>query len=203
MRIHDIKVTTAADPLITTAGAKTHLRVTNSNEDGYIDGLVLAATKWCENYAQRQFLAASYTARFSRFPASSAEPVYLPLGQLTSITSIKYSSVGGAVLDTTWTSSLYQHATYAEPGYVLPVDGESWPDVENGQVEGAEIIWVCGWPEITDIPEDILHAVKLAMSFLYENRSVSLNSVSGQAAQLELPVGCKALLDMYSLRELV
>ena len=46
--------------LITTAEAKTHLRVTHSAEDTYIDSLIIAATEMAENYVGGNFINHNY-----------------------------------------------------------------------------------------------------------------------------------------------
>ena len=54
---------------ITTAEAKTHLRVEHSSDDTFIDTLITAARRACERYCGAQFCTATYSWKLDCFTA--------------------------------------------------------------------------------------------------------------------------------------
>ena len=200
MRPNEISISVAASALLTTAEAKTHLRVDSSDEDTYIDTIVATATKFCENYTARQIMRATIIAKFGGFPSSSSEAVHLPFGQLVSIGSIAYKDSAGD--SQTWTSSKYQANTYAQPGYILPVENESYPDTQDRTWDAVTITFDAGWTSTALVPADIKHAVKLMVSYYFENRG-TVHLVGSSAVNLSAPMAVYTFLDAYSLREFV
>ena len=200
MRPNSINTDTAASALFTTAEAKPHLRVTGTAEDTYIDFCISAATKFCENYTKRQIMAATYVVGMDTLPSSSSEPVYMPFGNLTSASSVNYKDSSGSAQ--TWTASNYQVATRQQPGYILPVEGKSYPETQNDTIDAATITFVCGWATSEDVPADIKSAVYIMVSYFYENRGTA-ELVGSTAVDIKPPFAVYSLLDPYSLREFV
>ena len=60
---------------VDTADAKKHLRVDTSDDDSYIDGLVMAARMRVEEYLQRALITTEYTLKVDQF---SADVIFLP-----------------------------------------------------------------------------------------------------------------------------
>lgn len=63
-------IVAAVEEPITVAEAKAHLRVTYSAEDGYIQGLVRAATDWAQTFTRRILVDTQVCVRLDRFPES-------------------------------------------------------------------------------------------------------------------------------------
>ncbi len=145
----------------------------------------------------RQILSAGYTVMFDSMPPDN-ERIYIPKGQLSAIATFKYYDVDGDIQ--TWDSSNYQINTLAQPGYVMPVENGNYPSVQASTWNAVQIAFNCGWATTADVPEDLLHAVKLAISHLFENRDMS-PVIGASALNVKMPQAVHSLLDIYSLRE--
>ena len=78
-------VTVATEP-ITTAEAKSHLRVTIPDDDTLIDGLITAAREHVEFFCGRSFAQHTYRVDIADFH----DEMVLPYQPVQSITNIKY-----------------------------------------------------------------------------------------------------------------
>ena len=87
MKVEVTVTTDAATEPITTAEAKTFLRLDASTEDTLIDELVSAARRWAEKYAGVSLTAKTYTALFSELTTYEDE-FDLPYSPVASITSV-------------------------------------------------------------------------------------------------------------------
>jgi len=76
---------------ITVVQAKTHLRITHSDEDTYIEALTLVATEWCEEFQRRVYVQRQVVDKFDEFPAE-IRPRRSPL---ISVDSLKYIDTNG------------------------------------------------------------------------------------------------------------
>ena len=128
---------------ITLATVKTYLRLTTTdNDDDLTDLFIPAATDLIEQKSHRQLITATYSLKRSYWPRGYR--LYLPKGQLQSITSITY--VDADNVTQTWDSANYEGETAAEPGYVTPIAGETWPTSLSPQGDHAiNITFVCGY----------------------------------------------------------
>ena len=158
-------VAPASDP-ITSAEAKLHLKVENSDDDALITVLIGAATAQAEAFQNRQYVDASYELTLDAFPSSNGR-IWIPRPPLDSITKIEYVDNDG---DTqTLSSDNYTAVTSGVRGYVVPAYGESWPTTRDIP-EAVTVTFVAGYGELTDVPDEILAAIKLFLGTLYEHR---------------------------------
>lgn len=156
----------AVEP-ITTAQAKTHLRVDTADEDSYIAGLVTLARQWVEEMANLCLITQTVTEKFDNFPYNGG---YLTLAKapVQSITSITYVDTNGATQ--TWSSAAYETDLIQKPPRILPVYGGTYPS-SRLQLSPITVTYVAGYgDEGTDVPEPIRHAMKLLIAELYEGR---------------------------------
>jgi uncharacterized phiE125 gp8 family phage protein len=161
---------------VTTAYAKSHLRVDITDDDTLIGNLVTAAREWCEQYCNRSFVQHSYRADLPYF----CEPITLPWGPVQSITHIKY-------YDTSSPSTLQ---TLSSNVYALSYDtiyrnaGESWESVYP-RADTVQITYVTGWKDTASpqgVGPSLSGAVKSAILMivgdLYENREAQIVGVN-------------------------
>lgn len=176
----------AAEPISTT-DAKTHLRVSGSSEDAYIDTLVKAARRHVEEYLGRALVTQTRKLFLDRFPAWIIE---VPFGPLQSVSSITYVDNDG--VSQTIDSGNYRVDIYSSPPRITPAYGEVWPTPR--QVSHAvTVTYVCGYGTASAVPADIIHAMKLQMTHLYENRGEDPDV--GQS----LVPAARALLSLYKI----
>lgn len=166
------------DAILTLAECKSHLRVTHSNEDTLITSLRNSAIGHVERVSGVALASGTWRWTMPRIPAR----IDLPMGPVT------------AIGDITYTDSNEAAATYSTGrlvyGSVHPALGDSWPVANYGDVA---IEFTAGLASATDAPE-LLAAVKLLLTHLYENRSATEN---GNVIPREVPFGVDALIDDY------
>jgi uncharacterized phiE125 gp8 family phage protein len=182
----------AVEPM-TTAEAKTHLRVDFSDDDAYIDTLIVAARVALENETNRKLITQTWDLYMDRVPSSLFA---IPFGSLQSVSSIKY--VDSDAAETVVSSSVYDVVTWEDPGRVVLAYSQTWPAVTLRTAGGFIVRFVCGYGDAsTDIPEPLIQAMKLTIGHLYENRE---QVVVGQGVTVaELPAAATALAWPYRI----
>jgi uncharacterized phiE125 gp8 family phage protein len=157
----------ATEP-ITTAEAKTHLRVDGTDDDTYIDTLVASARRWVEDYTGRALVTQTWDWKFDHFPVSNRAYLWLPKGPVSAITSITYLDTDGA--SQTMTSSDYVLDGDHLPPRVALAPSADWPDTEADRINTVTVRFVAGYGAASSVPDDIKHAVKLLVGQLYAHR---------------------------------
>jgi hypothetical protein len=206
-------VTPPSTPLISLADAKAHLRVTNTAEDTLIPLLVKAATTRAERYTGRRFLNQTWKIVLDGIPKrKKSDPwwdgvrdgavselygdgdyIDLYLAPLSSINSMKTYDQSNVV--STFPSTEYFADSSSEPARLVKNDGSTWP-VNLRTFNAVEIEAVFGYgTNPTDVPEDIIQAVKLIVGHMFENRGDS------EAAE-RIPGLAMELLESYKVRVL-
>lgn len=176
--------------LITTADAKTFLKVDTSADDTLIDNLVSAARQSAEEYTNRFFMDTTliqYGTKFTDLNELYKSPV-------SSITHIKYYDSDNT--QQTLAGTVYSLIPAIEPSQIaLKVDQE-YPTVADRK-DAVECKYVVGYGAAsTDVPEPIIQAVYLTIGHWYQNRQ---DVVVGKTAT-QLPMASKYLLDQYKIQ---
>lgn len=179
----------AAEPISTT-DAKTHLRVTQSNEDDYIDTLVKAARRQVERDTNRALIDQTLSLTLDKFPASRV--IELERAPLQSVSSITYIDSYGN--QQTFASSNYEVDAVSSPGRIILKSGKSYPNTwDDGN--GVTITYVCGYGSAgSSVPDDIIHGMKTLISHLYANRESIVVSTGGAVFASEVPNTYKHLI---------
>ena len=150
---------TGSEPL-TTAEAKSHLRVTTSDEDTLIDTYISAARQWMELYLNRSIPEQTIVCVLDHFPYDG-QSIKLPQSPASAITSIQYVDTNG---DTqTWGSSNYTLDSYSEPSRVEAAYNVSYPSTRP-QNNAVTITYTAGY---STIPADIKHALKMVVASMF------------------------------------
>lgn len=194
-----VTVTPASGDVISTANAKAHLRVEHDAEDSYIASLVAVAVEHVQTQTGRQLLTATYDISFDRFPAG-AEPQLLPLAPLQSVSQIVYVDTSGAAttINSASIAADYRVVTGTEPGQIAPAYGNVWPYAADVPAAVRYRI-VCGYGTASDVPDQILHAVRLLVGHWYENREdVVVGTITSN-----IPRGVGVLLESMRFDDLV
>lgn len=179
-----------ADP-VTVAEAKTHLRVTVSDDDTYIGDLIARAVGVIDGpngigvcMVSQQW---KYTADL--FPAVFV----IPLGPLISVDAIGYVDGDGATQ--TVDAADYRVMNAGGLATITPAYGTSWPSIRN--VSGAvTVTFTAGYldnlssPNVGEVPAPLKGAVLMLVAHWYENREV-------MGDEDEMPFGVAPLLDQY------
>ena len=166
--------------------AKAHLRMDDIDaDDQVILALCTAARQSAEKFTGLDLAGKTWEYRIDAFPASR---IPLPLSPVRSIDSIEYVDTAGA--NATVNAAVYglDH-TEQSPALFLQYD-QSWPDA-RAQVNAVTITLQTGY---TDAPAPIVHALKMIVSELYKNRSISITT---GAVPKEVPMAARYLLNQY------
>lgn len=200
-----------AAELLTTAVAKTWLRVDHSSDDTLIDALVKAARKKAEQYTNRAFITQTWDYWLDRIPNRRGEPwwdgmkqmaitelhgesdsITLPTAPIQSVSSVKYYADDDT--ESTFSSSNYLADIYSAPARVCLNSGATWPTGLR-DYNAIKVTFVAGYGDAsTDVPEDIILAVREIVAFYYENRGDDKSGL--------IPTSARALLDPYRLWKL-
>jgi uncharacterized phiE125 gp8 family phage protein len=160
--------TAPAAAVISTIDAKDHVKVTNDDEDDYIDSLVSSVTDTAETFLGRKLITQTWTLYLDRFPwnGSCIEP---PFGKLQAVNSIKYYDSDGVLR--TLDPTQYQVDIRGLGRIEMGVSTFSWPLTQLYKINAVEIEFVVGYgTDPSSIPPAIIEALKLMLSDLYNNR---------------------------------
>lgn len=166
--------TGASFTVLSTTDAMTHLRVTSTNEAGYIGNLVSLAVEYVENITGRSLANRKYTWKLDSFP--DGEFLYLPkppLAYSTGISSITYIDTDGST--DTWGSTYYTVDATSVPARLTPAYQETWPitrDVPNS----VTITFDGGYTSSSNVPHNLLHAVRFITAHYWANRQEVVSS---------------------------
>ena len=158
------KTAAAASLSVSTADAKSHLKVEHSADDTLIEAYVAAAQDEVESYTNRVLISSTFVMYLKEFPKYG---IVLPFSPVVSITHIKYYD-GSNILQT-WATSNYHYNIYEEPCVIRYTD--SAPDVYEDRSDTVQITFVAGYANAAAVPAPLIQATKLLLADLYENRT--------------------------------
>lgn len=217
-------VTPPALEPVTLADAKLHLRESDTGQDTLITALITAARKAIEEKCRRSLITQTWMATLDQFPSPTSgsalwapfeigiprippgDPsagdlrrkwsgIRLPRGPVIAITSVKYYDAAAAYQ--TLSPSLYEVDVTAPVAIVAPAISTPWP-VTQVRLNAVEVRYTAGFgPAASDVPGDIVAALKLIVGHLYENReAIGVGNMVN-----ELPLAVEYLLAPYELPE--
>lgn len=180
----------AVEPF-TTEEAKLHLRQDLDADDTLIDAAIVAARTYAENFMHRKLITQTVTITSTGWQGARFR---LPIAPIQSIDSIQYVDTAG---DTqTLSSSNYQLVKSVLPYSIAPAYGLTWPSVRS-DYDNVTVAVVAGYGDAsTDIPRDIMQALRLLLAHFYENRS---DENVGQVQVTRLGIGAHRLLAPHIL----
>lgn len=175
----------AAEPL-STAEAKAHLRVDLSDEDALIGAAVIAARTYVENFTRLRLITQTVKVITTGWGGWG---LTLPVRPVQSIEQVRYkNTLDGSF--TEWPSANYQLVRTMSPARIAPAYGLTWP-TPRSDFDNVEVTFIAGFGDAsTDIPGDIVAAVKLLTAHFYENRQ---NELAGNMIS-KLTLGADRLL---------
>jgi len=177
---------------VTASEAKTHMRVTISDDDTYITTLISVARKHVEHITNRALVSQTWNYYLDNFPYNS-RALKMPIGGLSSVTSITYTDADA--VDTVWAASNYIVDTKSIPGQIVLGYGLDWPSFVERPVNAVNIEFVAGYGSAaSSVPEGIRQAILLLISHWYDNRELVTD-----LALRRVPETVQALLYPYRI----
>ena len=183
----------ATEP-ITLVEAKAHLRVDFSDEDDYIDTLIVSARRYCEAYCNRVFITQTWRQNLSEW----VNPIQLKVNPVISVTSLKYYDTNEAQQTITDNANNYQKDLNSDVAKIYEGLVNTFPAI-GSTINPIEIITVCGYGAAADVPDDIKHAIKFMVSYFYENREGVNVPLNNAASDIKPPTAVKSLLTRYRI----
>lgn len=154
--------------VLTTAEAKSHLRVDLADDDVLIEDLIATATAEVEAYAVIALLTQDIVATFDG--PFSAGRIRLPIGPVASDATAVVTVVSQDGTETELTASQFRLATGKAPA-VWIIDNLSQPSALSKADSTLRVEYSAGYgTSAPDVPADLRHAVKDQVAHLYEQR---------------------------------
>ena len=157
-------LTRSVDPTsepLTTADAKTHLRVSGSDEDSYIDILIEIARRQLENDSRTAIITKTWVQKHHAFPTDGV--IELRMTPVASVSSIQYVDINGD----TQTFSSGDYTVDTSRGVVWLGYQKEWPNTRDHS-DVLTITYVAGASAATQTQK---HAMRFLIAHWFENRS--------------------------------
>lgn len=154
---------------------KAHLRIDIDAEDGLLAGFLIAAREAVERYLRRALISQGWQLVLDCWPEG---PVRFPRPPLIEVDAVRVFDAEGvaSVVD----PALYHLERRAEPGFLLPAQGERLPRPERRH-GGIEIDFTAGFGESwADVPAPIRQALLMMIAELYERRGRVEPAIAGE-----------------------
>ncbi len=156
--------------------AKRQLRIEpeDTDQDDHIASLCASAGSHIERELGYPILRQTRETHLSCFPRG---PIWLGGGAALTVLEIRYTDTVGAAQ--VLAPSAYAVDAVSQPAKVYPAPSINWPSTLP--VPGAVVVkWQAGWENPADVPDDLLHAMKLLVGHWDQNREAvvvgSINS---------------------------
>lgn len=156
--------------------------VDNADQTALFGSYLAAARAKAESYLRKRLITQTVRLTMDHFHADEIE---LPIGPIQSVASVKY--VDGAGVQQTMDSADYRLVQSQVPALLMPAYGQTWPTPRSADRGTVEVNLVVGYGDAgSDVPDDILQAIRLLAGHMHENREATI--VGTIAATLPLSV---------------
>jgi len=182
------RVAAPSADVLSLADAKAHMKVDTSDEDSLISAYVAAATSLIDGdgWLGRAMITQDWAQWVNQAPGW----VRLSMGPFQELVSVQYYDVDNVLQ----TATLSDFETRKQGDFVIckPKEDFEWPAAETRQ-DAIKITYRAGWGDVaTDVPPDLVAAIKLMTSHLYENRSATT-----EMKLQNIPMGVQALVGRH------
>jgi len=162
---------------ITVAQLKAHLRIAHSTDDVFLAEKITAARVKVEQLCARACITATKTRTLDSFPADREGIIYPPIRPLLTVTSITYYDTTDT--EQTFSSDNYQVDITQEPGRIVPVYGQYWPDTYE-RLGAVTITYTAGYGATSaTVPWTLKQGILYYAADLFRNRENLAIGVSG------------------------
>lgn len=154
-------------------------------EDPLLNDQIQSARELVEDMTRRALLTQTWDYYINNFP--SANRFKIPLGNLQSVTHIKYTDSNGTQTTMTVNTEYIVETNGDKCGAIVLPYGTTWPSFTKYSSNPIVIRFVAGWTTAENIPAKIRTVCKMIALDLYENRE-SQAVQSSVASYKENPV---------------
>ena len=189
-------VTGPATEPVTTAEAKSHMRIDISDDDTLIDSYIAAARYYIEGRTRRALVAQTWDYTLEEFPTDAIE---LPIQPVSSVSYVNYVNSSGSTVSWADTSTspetpYWTLTTDGPRSKIIPNYNLTWPTIRS-HGNAITVRFVAGY---STLPSDIKQAVLLLVSHFYEMREPVIAGPG--MTVVNVPFAVDALLSAYELR---
>ena len=162
-----IKVTVApTDLVVSVAELKTHLRVSHTDDDTYLQGVIKAAVKFVESYTRMVLPQTTFAAYYDK-----VDDLWITRTPIQSITSIQYYDYSDT-LQTISTNDYYTDLNDFPARVWFDQEFEVYTDRPAACI----VTFVAGYANVANIDDSLKHVIKMIAADMYDQR---MNSVVG------------------------
>ena len=149
---------------VTLAEAKTHLRITSTDDDTWITAAITAAREDAEAMTRRALITQTWALALDEFP----DAIQLSPARVLGISSVTYYDEDG--VQQTLAGTSYDLDNYSEPAWLVPAAGYSWPSTLE-KVNCVIVTYTCGYgASAASVPEPYKMWIKMRVAAMNENR---------------------------------
>lgn len=191
-----LKILSADLPLLVSVEElKEHARIDDDCDDGMLQGLILAATQWAEQFTRRALGVRQYSLGMACFPYCQA--IELPGLPVIRLDNLEWTDPDGSAKSLIPGGDIVPRTVFTQSdAKVMPEDYYgSWPETDASKSatpdENVLVTYTAGYTYI-NVPAPISVALKMLATHWYEHpEAASSESLT------EVPMGVKALLSAY------
>ena len=166
--------------------ASTHLRLWDNSEDGYVQGLIEAATEVAEKYMNRLITEASVIVQRSTLTAQ------LPLGKAKSVEAVTFVN-GNTEERETLSADLYTFNTITN---CIEIKRATKAHLQSASARDFQVTFVTGWSE-AEVPHAIKQGILMLVGSMYEMRE---DAAVGQGVTVtKVPITHQYLFNKFKL----
>jgi uncharacterized phiE125 gp8 family phage protein len=152
---------------VTVEQLREHLHLTTTDEDGYLQRLLAAATAEAEADTWSRFVEQVWLQFLDAF---SGDPIRLPYPPVQSIDEVTYVDPGGNPV--TLAETVYELGSENGVGVMRLKYGQTWP-ATRGASDDVSIEFTCGYGAAGDVPEPIKQAILLSAEAMWRGAEVA------------------------------
>ena len=184
-----VRTADPAGPAVPMTELLEYLRVSSSDDELVIAGMLSAATGWVEQWTERALITQGWRLVLDAWPGDGL--ILIDRTPVLSITSVGYVDAAGAAQ--VLAPAAWQLDRNGAPARLAPAPGTTWPQVRE-QLAAVTIDFQAGYgPSWNDVPETIRQALFRLTAHFYDNRDTA--NVGNIVT--DLPFHVKALLASY------
>lgn len=155
-------ITSPVTEPVSLSEAKTHLRVTASDEDAYILSLTTTAREVCEAKTGQAMATQTWRLTLDSFPSA----IELPITPVQSVTHVKYLDTSNNLQTLNPANYTLDNASDYKSAWVVPGYGYDWPDTYD-VINAVQVDYVAGF---TAAPQAYKHWMLTVIAHFYRNR---------------------------------
>jgi uncharacterized phiE125 gp8 family phage protein len=210
------RITQPSSEPITLSDAKTHLRVTITDDDTLIANLITAARIACEEFTARALITQGWRLWLDTFPGDGLawwdgtrqgantqltvkRSIAIPRAPLQGISAVTVYADDDS--STVFSPSLYFVDTAAEPGRLALRNNASWP-IAQRRTNGISIDFTAGYGTASNVPQSLKQGMLAHIGQLYEHRGDGLRFYGDSNSVKSLPEIVQALYLPFRIQRL-